>query len=102
MSFMMLNKKENPMINLNECSFLSDANLSWRAKGLLTYLLSLSNTANWTFEDLIGKSTEGKDAARTAFKELKEKGYIKAIEQRGENGRMKGIKYIIVPSVLTS
>jgi hypothetical protein len=56
--------------------FLSDKNLSFRAKGLLAYCLGRPD--NWEFHvsHLQEVSTEGRDAVYAAIKELIREGYI--------------------------
>ena len=69
------NKTENFTISANEVPRRAD--LSARAKGIHSYLMTLP--ADWKLyrEELYTHFTEGRDAINTAFKELEEKGYIK-------------------------
>lgn len=55
---------------------LNDDRLSWKAKGIMAYLLSMPD--NWTFymEELQTHATDGERAFRSGFKELKDHGYI--------------------------
>ena len=58
--------------------FLDDAeNLSWRACGLLAYLLT--RPVGWQVwrADLVNRHTEGRDAVINAVKELREAGYVR-------------------------
>jgi len=84
--------KSNPYVMLNK-EFLNDERLSWKAKGVLAYLLSLPD--DWQiYEDEIYKhSKDGKDSLRSSIKELIEKGYIDRARTRDEKGRLKGYEY---------
>ena len=55
---------------------LNDKRLSWRAKGIMAYLLSMPD--DWVFymEELQTHSTDGKTSFTNGFKELKDCGYV--------------------------
>lgn len=55
---------------------LRDKNLSWRAKGLFSYLLSLPTDQVVTSESLADGAIGGKTATATAFRELEVAGYV--------------------------
>ena len=71
-----IHRRENPFVQIDKRP-LEDSRLSWRAKGILAYLLSKPN--DWTVrtEDILAHGTEGRDAVRSAMGELKETGYAK-------------------------
>lgn len=56
---------------------LNDARLSWKAKGIIAYMLSMPN--DWVFylEELTKHASDGEKSFRSGFKELKEFGYVK-------------------------
>lgn len=66
---------------------LQDKQLSWKAKGLHAYMLSLPN--DWKFYDveLEKHAKDGKDALKTALKELKQHGYMKRERRRNDEGK---------------
>lgn len=66
---------ENPYVMMNKL-FLSDTRLSWKAKGLLSYLLSKPDNWKIIIESLIKESTDGERSTRSALNELKEFNYI--------------------------
>lgn len=74
---------------------LQDNNLSWKAKGLLSYLLSKPN--DWTIylKHLAKQSKDGTDSTRTALNELIESGYISKEYARNEKGHIIGRDYIV-------
>lgn len=55
---------------------LNDERLSWKAKGIMAYMLSMPD--DWVFymDELMTHATDGKDSFRSGFKELKTNGYI--------------------------
>ncbi len=86
------NKTENFTISANEVPRRTD--LSARAKGLHSYLMTLP--ADWKLyrEELYTHFTEGRDAINTAFKELEKAGYIKKTRLK-ENGKFAGWDYSV-------
>lgn len=67
--------KDNPYFMLNRAA-VNDEQLSFKAVGILTYLLSKPDT--WTIqeEDLIKRHTDGVTAVRSGLKELQTQGYL--------------------------
>ena len=58
---------------------LQDKRLSWKAKGIIAYMLSMPD--DWTFymTELINHSTDGEKSFRSGMKELKDCGYVQRI-----------------------
>ncbi|MCD3217802.1 DnaD domain protein [Clostridium botulinum C] len=81
--------KENPYMMINK-SFIYDARLSLKSKGLMAYFLSRPD--DWEFyQTEIKKHTTDKDRAiSNAIQELINCGYIKRSSKRGEHGKFKG------------
>lgn len=77
--------KEKNFVTIDK-TFLQDKQLSWKAKGILAYMLSLPD--DWTFymDELIRHSTDGKASFRSGFKELQDSGYVKRIRKRNKKG----------------
>src|SRR5690625_2893052 len=77
-------KKETNFVVMDK-TFLHDTSLSWKAKGIMAYMLSKPD--NWTFyiEELIKNSTDGKASFRSGFKELQDQGYVKRYPIRKNN-----------------
>lgn len=73
---------------------LQDRALSWKAKGLLAFLLSRPN--NWRFylTEIERHSTDGRASLQAGIKELIAAGYIARSERR-EAGKFAGHDYII-------
>ena len=74
---------------------LKDMNLSLKAKGLLSMMLSLPETWNYTTRGLAAICKEGVDAIGSAVRELEAAGYIVRRQLRGENGRITDTEYVI-------
>lgn len=65
---------------------LRDQNISHAARGLLSFMLSLPEDWDYSFQGLVSLSKEGKGAVRTLINELKEAKYIKITQSRSEKG----------------
>jgi len=76
-------------------SMLEDPRLSFRAKGLLSYLLAHPGIDVSNKKLLSSASLEGMDAVKTALKELEEAGYFRQIQEANEDGSVRtlGIVY---------
>jgi hypothetical protein len=67
-----------------------DSKISFKATGLLVYLLSMSDVWKVRQGQLAEAKTDGKESIGSAMKELQEAGYLKK-EILRENGRMVGV-----------
>ena len=74
---------------------LRNNNMSLRAKGLLSLMLSLPEDWDYTLKGLARISTEGIDAIRTVIRELEDLGYLERHRKRNEKGQLKEAEYII-------
>lgn len=70
--------KDNPYVMMNKTG-LNDPRLSFKAKGILAYLLSKPDDWKVMVSELINSSTDGKTAVYSGLKELEENGYLKRI-----------------------
>ena len=73
---------------------LRDKNLSIRAKGLLSLMLSLPKEWDYSINGLVTLSKDGRDMVKSTLNELKEAQYISIDEQRDANGHFK-YKYTV-------
>ena len=73
---------------------LQDRNLSYKAKGLLSFMLSLPEDWDYSMKGLVAVSKENIKAIRTILNELKEHGYLEIQQSRGDKGYYK-YEYII-------
>lgn len=81
--------RENPYVMINK-HFLSDERLSWKAKGLLAYLLSKPDDWRVLVVDLIKQSKDGEKAVRSGLNELEQCGYLENNPVRHTEGSKKG------------
>ena len=74
---------------------LRDKTISFKAKGLLSLMLSLPEDWDYTLAGLTRISLEGKDAIRAAVVELEKAGYVTRSRVRNEKGHLQGTEYVI-------
>ena len=74
---------------------ISNNKLSWKAKGILAYVLSMPD--DWVFyvSELEKHSIDGETALRSGLKELEEAGYITKKQTRAKDGKISGYEWII-------
>ncbi|AVP48434.1 DnaD domain protein [Bacillus cereus] len=67
---------------------LRDERLTWKAKGILAYILSLPD--DWVFymEEIATHSKDKLDSLKSGMKELKKYGYIKRFPIKNEKGKI--------------
>lgn len=76
--------------------YLRDKELSLKAKGLLTQILSLPEDWNVSIARLAGMNADGQAAMKAAIKELEERGYLSRRQIR--NGtKLSSVEYIPFP-----
>ena len=66
---------------------IEDHRLSWKARGMLIYLLSKPDHWRTTIAHLASVSPEGIHAVRTGMKELALYGYVKHLRKQNPNGQ---------------
>ncbi|MBG0970392.1 DnaD domain protein [Bacillus sp. SRB3LM] len=80
---------------------LRDERLSWKAKGILAYILSLPD--DWVFymEEISTHAKDGIDSLRVGMKELKKFGYVRRFPVKNEKGKITNWETIIyeIPQV---
>ena len=74
---------------------LRNKELTLKAKGLLSQMLSLPENWDYTLAGLSHINKESIDAIRTAVLELEKAGYIERAQGRDEKGKMTAITYTI-------
>ena len=79
-------KRPNNFVMLDK-TFLEDDRLSFKAKGILAYLLSKPDNWKVIVGNLVKYSKDGKSAVYAGLKELKECGYYMKTPIRSEDGR---------------
>lgn len=74
---------------------LRDERLSLKSKGLLSLILSLPDDWRISIEGMTQFSADGKDAIRSAIRELTDAGYITRAQTHSEAGTFSGYDYIV-------
>ena len=74
---------------------LRDKTISFKAKGLLSLMLSLPEEWDYTLQGLAYINREQIDAIRQAVHELERAGYIVRTRERDSRGRLRGAEYTI-------
>jgi hypothetical protein len=74
---------------------LRNKDLSLKAKGLLSYMLSLPDDWDYSIGGLAANNKEGRAAVRSALCELEEAGYLIHRQCRSEDGGFAGNQYIV-------
>ena len=74
---------------------LRNRELSLKAKGLLSQMLSLPEKWDYTLQGLAHINREQLDAIRQAVHELEQAGYIVRVRERDSRGRLRGAEYTI-------
>ena len=74
---------------------LKNRELTLKAKGLMSVLLSLPDDWDYTLAGLARISREGVDAIREAIKELERAGYVIRNRVRNEKGQLTDTEYVI-------
>ena len=74
---------------------LNDKTITLKAKGLLSQMLSLPESWDYTLKGLACINRESVDAIRTAVLELEQRGYIIRQQGRDAGGNFTAIEYVI-------
>jgi hypothetical protein len=93
MAVFRIEKTQNHTVMNNH--HLRNKNLSLKAKGLLSQMLSLPEEWDYTLSGLSSINRESIDAVRTGIWELERAGYIKRKQRRDTKGKMATIEYTI-------
>ena len=91
-TFRIQKNRENPYVMLDKFS-VNDSALSWKAKGLLAYLLSKPDDWQVYERDIIAHARDSRDSVRAGLKELEAAGYIVREQVRNHRGRFAAKRY---------
>ena len=92
-----VNKTSNYTVISN--NVFKDQNLSLKAKGLLTTILSLPDNWKYSIEGLTRLCADGRNTVATAINELIEAGYIVRTQKFDEAGKFSGYIYDIYEEI---
>ena len=95
MTVLRINKKEKNFLILDK-TCLQATDLSWGAKGLHAYLMSLPDNWQVKVQDLSKRATNGRDSVRALLSELKTTGYISTSWMRDDKtGKYNCLEYLV-------
>ncbi len=75
--------------------FIHDSNITFKAKGILLYLLSRPDDWQIYESEIIKHTKDGKDSLKTGIKELEVAGYIERKRIRNDQGQLKEYEYTV-------
>lgn len=93
MTVFRVHKNENYTVLSNY--HFREKEMSLKAKGLLSLMLSLPDNWDYSAAGLVTLSKDGKDSVNAALKELEKFGYLKRSQAFNENGTFGGYNYEI-------
>ena len=93
MAVIRVNKTDNYTIMSN--SHFKEKEMTLKAKGLLSLMLSLPDDWDYSIAGLVALSKDGKDGVMNALNELEEFGYLTRARATDEKGRFAGYTYDI-------
>lgn len=93
MAVFRVEKNQNYTVMSNH--HLRNPDLSLKAKGLLSQMLSLPEEWDYTLKGLSKINREGIDAIREAIRELERAGYVTRTRVRNEKGQLGAADYVI-------
>ena len=93
MAVMRINKTTDYTVMSNY--HFREKDMSLKAKGLLSLMLSLPEDWDFTVKGLANLNKDGVDGVRAALEELKSFGYLKVTRERNEKGQVSGTVYDI-------
>ncbi|UFJ41344.1 helix-turn-helix domain-containing protein [Brevibacillus humidisoli] len=85
-------KRENNFVQIDKTP-INDKRLSWKAKGLLVYLLSKPDDWTIMIDDLVKHAKDGRDSVRTGLTELEQNGYLLRYQRRKDKGEFGSMEY---------
>ena len=93
MSVFRINKTNNYTVMSNH--HFKERDMSLKAKGLLSLMLSLPDSWDYNISGLVKLSKDGKDSVMSALAELEKFGYLKRTRLTNDKGQFSGIQYDI-------
>jgi hypothetical protein len=93
MSVIRVHKNANYTVMSNY--HFKEREMSLKAKGLLSLMLSLPDDWNYSISGLVTLSKDGKDSVMAALSELEKFGYLLRIKKQNSKGQFSGVEYNI-------
>lgn len=99
MAIIRVNKTKNYTVMNNY--HLNEKDMSLKAKGLLSLMLSLPDDWDYSIDGLIKLSKDGKDSVTAAILELEKFGYLVRTQAKDKSGRFSGYDYDVYENPMT-
>ena len=93
-----IKKREHPFVQIDKRN-LENKKLSWKAKGLLTYLISKPDDWKIYVSELSTRSIDGDNSVRAGLKELEKVGHLEKRRLKDKKGRFIGCEYMIYEDI---
>lgn len=93
MTIFRIHKTDNYTVMSN--AHFKEREMSLKAKGLLSLMLSLPDTWNYNISGLVTLSKDGKDSVMSALSELERFGYLERKQITNDKGQFAGVEYNI-------
>ncbi|MGE8001773.1 helix-turn-helix domain-containing protein [Lysinibacillus sp. NPDC093190] len=87
MAIFRVHKKDNYVVL--DKGFLNDTRLSWKAKGLLAYMLSLPDDWSFCISNLATHSKCSRESTAHIIRELSQAGYVHKVQGRTNIGKFR-------------
>lgn len=87
-------KRENPFVQIDKTP-INDERLSWKAKGLLVYLISKPDDWTIMIDDLIKHAKDGRDSVKAGLRELEAAGYLSRKQARYDDGTFGPMEFVV-------
>lgn len=94
MSRILRDRRRNPFVQIDR-QLMQDQNLTFAARGLVGYILSLPADWELNMADLSNRSPQGKSAIRSMMHELMQAGYVTRNRTADSKGRFSGYEYVV-------
>ena len=94
MPIVKITKRTHPYAMIDSRA-LNDKRLSWKAKGIIAYLLSKPSDWQVILADLVKHARDGAESVRTGLDELRRFGYAKFAAIRNSAGRLNGTAWTV-------
>jgi len=85
--------RDNPFVMIDKSVF-EDTSISWKAKGIMGYLLSRPDDWTVRLKDIANRAADGLHSAKTGLRELEKAGYLTRHVLR-DNGRFAGLLVLV-------
>lgn len=80
---------------------IQDKRLSWKARGMLAFLLSMPDDWEFYQEDLVKRAPDGVTAVQSGLGELRDHGYLSVHRERGDDGKFEAVVWTVYETPTT-